>query len=401
MKIFIDPGHGGSDGGAAGGGLIEKAMNLVTAQALAEKLKENGVEVKLSRTDDRYLSLTQRCDLANSWGADLFVSVHYNAGGGDRGEVIHAVSGGPGKELALSIAAGLKKIGQSEVKTYARASTNNVNANYYTVIQGTKMPAVIVEGCFIDNEEDRKIADTAEEQQQIGYAVAAGVLDYLGVEENEESEVDNVAQTVMKLDNIWVQEIAPADFEIMRCDCAKRDISVSNYFNLGFFAGLKGGGTVPVGNLVIDGKAITQAKDNESWINVAGKTLTTVYTTAGGRCGIIHTDDMTALPEIKYAVSGIPIIVGGKYVDLDKIKAEGYFGDELYDTWHGFLGLRHNKLVYVAVKCGFDAMCWALVALGIYDAVKLDGGGSFILKNGREIVGTGENRRINNVGVWR
>ena len=53
------------------------------------------------------------------------------------------------------------------------------------------------------------------------------------------------------------------------------------------------------------------------------------------------------------------------------------------------------------MKCGFDAMCWAMVALGIYNAVKLDGGGSFILKNGKVIQATSENRRIQNVGVWK
>ena len=52
------------------------------------------------------------------------------------------------------------------------------------------------------------------------------------------------------------------------------------------------------------------------------------------------------------------------------------------------------------MKCGFDKMCWALAALGILDAVKLDGGGSFILFNGTEIAGTEENRRIHNVGTW-
>ena len=129
--------------------------------------------------------------------------------------------------------------------------------------------------------------------------------------------------------------------------------------------------------------------------------LTTIYTTNDGTCGLTKTDDLTTVSGLKTAVSGIPVIVGGKYVPMEDIKAEGYFGDELYNTWHGFLGIRHGKLVYVAMKCGFDAMCWALVALGIYDAVKLDGGGSFILKNGKELEGTAENRRINNVGGWK
>ena len=214
--------------------------------------------------------------------------------------------------------------------------------------------------------------------------------------------VSKVARTVMQLpDEVYIQEINPGDFEIMPCDCSKRDISIPNYFNCGYFAAEKGGKTVPVGNLANNGEIIAQAKDNPGWVNVAGHKLTTIYTLTDGTCGIVKTDDLAQLRGLKTAVSGVPIIVGGKYVSMDEIKAEGYFGNELCDTWHGFLGIRHNKLVYVAMKCGFEEMCWALVALGIYDAVKLDGGGSFILKNGSEIKGTSENRRINNVGVWK
>lgn len=214
--------------------------------------------------------------------------------------------------------------------------------------------------------------------------------------------VVDVPLTVMKLPSeVYIQEIPPIDFEIMPCDCAKRDITIPNYFNCGYFAVEKGGKTIPVGNLANNGEILAQARDNPDWINVAGHKLTTIYTTIDGTCGLAKTDDLSAVSGLKTAVSGIPIIVGGKYVPLEDIKAEGYFGDELYDTWHGFLGIRHGKLVYAAMKCGFSEMCWALVALGIYDAVKLDGGGSFILKNGKELAGTSENRRIHNVGVWK
>jgi len=117
-------------------------------------------------------------------------------------------------------------------------------------------------------------------------------------------------------------------------------------------------------------------------------------------CFVMKTDTLENIPGLRTAISGIPIILGGKRVSYDEITAEGYFGNELYDTWHGFLGIRHGKLCYVAMKCGFEEMCWALVALGIYDAIKLDGGGSFILHDVKELEGTNENRRIHNVGVW-
>ncbi len=63
-------------------------------------------------------------------------------------------------------------------------------------------------------------------------------------------------------------------------------------------------------------------------------------------------------------------------------------------------GLRDVIPVYVAAKCGYGSMFWILRALGITDAIKLDGGGSFILRNENFAVSTPENRRIHNVGIW-
>ena len=201
--------------------------------------------------------------------------------------------------------------------------------------------------------------------------------------------------------DVYIQEIDPIDFEIMPCDCKKRDISLSSYFNCGYFAVEKGGKTIPVGNLASNGEIFAQAKDNASWLNLAGHKLTTIYTLTNGTCGITKTDDLGSISGLKTAISGIPIIVGSKYVPMEDIKSEGYFGNELYITWHSFLGIRHEKLVYVGMQCGFDEMCWAMVALGIYNAIKLDGGGSFILRNDELIRATVENRRIHNVGVWK
>jgi N-acetylmuramoyl-L-alanine amidase len=188
MKIFLDIGHGGKDVGAVNGNLIEKEMNLTTALATAELLKKHGCDVKLSRTNDTYLTLTERAVMANKWGADYFVSIHYNAGGGDRGEVIHSVTGGKGQQLAAAIGDELKSLGQSTVRIYSKPSTKG--GDYYTVIGLSNMPAVIVEGCFIDNVQDRKFADTAEKQKEICKSIAKGILTFLGIE--IESEVEEM-----------------------------------------------------------------------------------------------------------------------------------------------------------------------------------------------------------------
>ena len=84
VKIFIDPGHGGSDPGAVANGLREKDLTLAIAKECNRVLNEEyeGVQTKMSRTGDTYPSLSARTKAANDWGADYFVSIHINAGGG-------------------------------------------------------------------------------------------------------------------------------------------------------------------------------------------------------------------------------------------------------------------------------------------------------------------------------
>ena len=80
--VVLDAGHGGSNTGAAGvvEGVYEKRVTLALARAVATRLgREPELVVKLTRTDDRYLTLRERVRLANAAGADIFVSVHANA----------------------------------------------------------------------------------------------------------------------------------------------------------------------------------------------------------------------------------------------------------------------------------------------------------------------------------
>lgn len=78
-RIVIDPGHGGKDPGAMANGLKEKDIVLQVARKTAERLKNNGYEVILTRNDDRTLPLEERTAIANTSKADLFISIHVNA----------------------------------------------------------------------------------------------------------------------------------------------------------------------------------------------------------------------------------------------------------------------------------------------------------------------------------
>lgn len=181
-KVYIDAGHGGSDPGAVKY-IVERDVNLVMALACRDYLNANGVSTKMSRTSNSTdTSINGMAREANSWGADLVVSIHNNAGGGDGFEVYHTVGGGKGKTLAQNIEAEVKKIGQNSRGLKTRRDTDGTD--YYGMIRLTNAPAVICEGVFVDNATDVQIADTTSEQRAFGYAYARGILRTLGIADN-------------------------------------------------------------------------------------------------------------------------------------------------------------------------------------------------------------------------
>jgi len=79
MAVVIDPGHGGENTGTVAGELVEKDITLMLAQALALSLHDLPVSYHLTRYGDDELSLLERGQIAEKYGADLVVSIHVNA----------------------------------------------------------------------------------------------------------------------------------------------------------------------------------------------------------------------------------------------------------------------------------------------------------------------------------
>lgn len=177
--ITNDYGHGGTDPGAHGFGVVEKSANLVTGLSCTAELRRHGVIVKETRDTDKTVSLEERVRIANTNGSQYFISIHHNAGGGDRGEYIHSIYRGKGLALAESIGAEMQSVLGQQKKVYEK--TGEGNKDYYYVIRNTTMNAVIVEVCFLDNAQDVQIADTVAEQQRNGVIIAHGVLKHLGI----------------------------------------------------------------------------------------------------------------------------------------------------------------------------------------------------------------------------
>lgn len=86
-KIVIDPGHGGTDPGATGNGIIEKDLNLAISRYMYNRFRELGIPVTLTRDDDTTLSPSERTQkILAAYGNDpnvIVISNHINAGGGD------------------------------------------------------------------------------------------------------------------------------------------------------------------------------------------------------------------------------------------------------------------------------------------------------------------------------
>lgn len=107
--LVIDPGHGGHDPGASGGGAVEKALVLGLAKALRDRLAaDGGIRVALTREGDRYLALDERFEIARRLGADLFLSIHADSAGeqgGVSGSSIYTLSERASSEAAARYAA--------------------------------------------------------------------------------------------------------------------------------------------------------------------------------------------------------------------------------------------------------------------------------------------------------
>ncbi len=79
-RVVIDPGHGGSESGAVGGGLLEKNVNLVVSNRVIDKFEELGITAELTRTADYRVPIKTRADIATALAPDVFLSLHHNGG---------------------------------------------------------------------------------------------------------------------------------------------------------------------------------------------------------------------------------------------------------------------------------------------------------------------------------
>ena len=167
-KIYINPGHSDKDPGAVGYE-TERKLNIAVSQHMNDYLSANYVCESRVFSDD---SLTAVCNDANSWGADLFVSIHFNAGGGDGYEALVYSQ----KRIELG------KLFEKHVLSAGQNSRGvKLRPDLY-VLKYTSMPAIINEGAFVDNRKDIQDWNEDAELKVLGIAYAKAAAEFLGLE---------------------------------------------------------------------------------------------------------------------------------------------------------------------------------------------------------------------------
>lgn len=178
-RVFQGVGHGGVDPGAAANGLIEKNVNLDIAISCNQVLVAHGVLTAMSRYKDENDDLSEEIRECNAFKADIAIDFHNNAGGGDGCEIYYHYKGGVSLDLARNIEAEIIKIGQNSRGCKTKIGSDG--RDYYGFIRETDCPAVIVECAFLDNANDIQAINTLQKRNEMGVAIAKGILKTLGI----------------------------------------------------------------------------------------------------------------------------------------------------------------------------------------------------------------------------
>lgn len=177
FKIYIDAGHGGSDPGAVANGLREKDVTLQIAKRIETILKNEyaGVATRMSRTGDQTVSLSQRTSAANAWSADVFLSIHVNAGGGTGYEdFIYN-----GKVGSATIA--LQNVMHAEITKQVDFRNRGKKRANFQVLRESRMSAILTENGFIDNRSDASKLKQSSYIERIARGHVNGLARALGI----------------------------------------------------------------------------------------------------------------------------------------------------------------------------------------------------------------------------
>jgi N-acetylmuramoyl-L-alanine amidase len=176
QTIIIDPGHGGSDPGASGFGLLEKTVVLDTSLRVKNLLAKTPFNYKLTRETDVYLSLSDRVKIAQNAGGDIFVSIHANAYNGSANGTETFYYGSNSQSADSKLLA--TYVHNRLISAWKLNNRGVKHGNFHVLRENKTMPATLVELGFIDNATDNEKLKSATWRQSAAKAIYYGILDY-------------------------------------------------------------------------------------------------------------------------------------------------------------------------------------------------------------------------------
>ena len=178
VRVLLDPGHGGDDGGAMGtagyDAPIEKELNLAVALAAKYRLEQLGATVLMTRSDDTYLTLDQRLEAIEDLRPDFFISLHHNStaltGDANQSKGTEAYwFYTEGQPLAAKLVANVCEV--------TGRQNRGDNYDYYFVTRTNLCPSVLLETGFICNPGEYESVSDPTTLWAEGAAVARAVLE--------------------------------------------------------------------------------------------------------------------------------------------------------------------------------------------------------------------------------
>jgi len=186
--VIVDAGHGGQDGGAVAGGLIEKNLSLTLAQKLRDQLQDLGMRVKMTRDRDVFIELEERSQIAKQAKASLFVSLHLNT---SETTSVHGIEtyyaeqkslsarGGQGGSPGRNASEWLARSVQLQACLGSKAEDRGIKAKNYAVVTHTPCPAVLVECGFLTHADEVAKLKQSEYQAALTQGIAKGVVEFI------------------------------------------------------------------------------------------------------------------------------------------------------------------------------------------------------------------------------
>ena len=191
VTVVLDAGHGGEDGGANGGGLIEKDLNLDITLRVATLLREQGVSVILTRDTDillydknsdyegkkKYQDVRRRLEIAKEQENPVLISIHMNSFSQSKYsglQVWYSKNDSRSRILANLIQANVKNQLQPSNKRTTKEATSSI-----FLLHNASFPAVLIECGFLSNPDEASALGDENYRQQLSNIIFKSIMDYI------------------------------------------------------------------------------------------------------------------------------------------------------------------------------------------------------------------------------